>query len=71
MNARLISALRRRLRDACATAAIVATCACAAGGSPSGGASSARTPLGREEIGERMGLDVYEIVRQLRPSWLQ
>lgn len=62
---------RRLLGYASAVAVSVALCACATGGSSSGGARSTRAPIEREEIGDRMGLDVYEIVRQLRPNWLQ
>ncbi|GMV05772.1 MAG: hypothetical protein AMXMBFR53_20490 [Gemmatimonadota bacterium] len=50
-------------------------CASAGGGSEDArGATtsrSARAPITREEIGDRSGLDLYELVRQLRPSWLQ
>lgn len=62
---------RRRLRLAGGVALAAALLACATGGSAGGRTSSTRAPITREEIGERMGLDALEVVRQLRPSWLQ
>jgi len=62
---------RRRRRLAGGVALAAALAACATGGSAGGRTSSTRAPITREEIGERMGLDVFEVVRQLRPSWLQ
>jgi hypothetical protein len=56
-------------------AALVLLCSVLAGCASAGGGSSAsrssRTPITREEIGDRGSLDLYTVVQQLRPSWLQ
>jgi len=67
---------RRRLAGAALAVALLALPGCASGGGAADGAGgstsrSTRSPITREEIGDRSGLDLYEIVRQLRPSWLQ
>jgi hypothetical protein len=51
-------------------------CACASGSSGSGGSGTAprtgsRSPITTDEIGERRALDLYTIVQQLRPNWMQ
>ena len=65
----------RRTARLLVVAALAMGVGCATGGGSSGGgptpSRSTRSPITREEIGDRMGLDLYDLVRQLRPSWLQ
>jgi len=59
-------------RGRTALALCVLSAACASGGTSTGGASrSSRSPITREEIGDRGALDLYTVVQQLRPNWLQ
>lgn len=46
-------------------------CASASGGSGSSPSRSSRNILTREEMGERSEQDLYTIVQQFRPSWMQ
>ena len=46
-------------------------CASASGGAGSGPTRSSRSPITREEMGERAAQDLYTIVRQFRPNWMQ
>jgi len=45
--------------------------ACASGGSGRTPSRSSRSPITREEIGDRGSLDLYTLVEQLRPNWLR
>jgi hypothetical protein len=60
------------LRKVAAALLCGALVACASGG---GGSASrthnSRSPITREEIGDRGALDLYTVVQQLRPNWLQ
>ena len=62
----------RRLRGVGAALLCGTLVACASGG---GGSASrthnSRSPITRAEIGDRGSLDLYTVVQQLRPSWLQ
>ncbi len=61
-------------RAPCATAMILlcgALGACASGSSGRAPSRSSRSPITREEIGDRSGLDLYTLVEQLRPNWLR
>ena len=54
--------------------ALALLCAALAGCASGGGSSAtrgSRSPITREEIGDRSSLDLYTIVQQLRPNWLQ
>lgn len=64
---------RGRAAGALLCLAILALGACASGGGQgeTSPRRSSRSPITREEIGDRSGLDLYELVRQLRPNWLQ
>lgn len=45
--------------------------ACASAGGGSSASRNSRSPITREEIGDRGSLDLYTVVQQLRPNWLQ
>ena len=47
---------------------MLGACASGSGGTPS---RSSRSPITREEIGDRSALDLYTLVEQLRPNWLR
>lgn len=64
--------LRRSWRRAGVVCVCLLSAACASGGaSMEGGARSSRSPITRSEIGDRTAVDLYTLVQQLRPNWLQ
>jgi hypothetical protein len=59
------------LRRGAAVLLCAALAGCASAGGGSSASHSSRSPITREEIGDRGSLDLYTVVQQLRPSWLQ
>ena len=63
------------IRRAWGAAALLLLCgtlaACASGGAGRTPSRSSRSPITREEIGDRSALDLYTLVEQLRPNWLR